>query len=159
MADPLQHRSPLDGLQHLPKWQRGFRHDVPGTMCTSPCLGARLHRQLFYPMELITQILRGMRDTADAEALPEDHDNIPQLQQTCPSVSLFHDVAPGLRAVIASEDKEACSKHRFTNVKMQNGDSHKIALHKHFRDAYNDEYTQEQLPRAWVEEAIHEELE
>ena len=110
-------------------------------------------------MDLITQILRGMRDTADAEALPEDYDSIPQLQQTCPSVSLVHDVAPGLRATIASGDKESCNKHRFTVVKLQNGDAHRIQMHKHFRDAYTNESTQEHLPRAWVEEAIHEDLE
>ena len=32
-------------------------------------------------------------------------------------------------------------------------------IHAHFRDVYKDEYTAEKLPKAWVEEAIQEELE
>ena len=37
-----------------------------------PLLGGRAADAAFYPMKLVTEILRGMRDTADAEAAPED---------------------------------------------------------------------------------------
>ena len=41
---------------------------------------------------------------------------------------------------------------------MDNGASHDIYLHSHFRETYRDEYTSEKLPASWVQAAIHEEL-
>ena len=60
---------------------------------------------------------------------------------------------------LQSENLSSARRNRFTKIKMQNGTPHAIPLHKTVRDQYRDEYTGELLPRAWVGEAIAEELE
>ena len=45
-----------------------------------------------------------------------------------------------------------------TVFKMADGTSKRIFLTPKFKSTYRDEYTEEIIPRAWVEHAIKEEL-
>ena len=120
-----------------------------------PRLGGRAADAAFYPPDLVTNILRGMRGTADAESVPEDTFD-PKIQPAMATAALFHDVPAGIRATIDADD--ISHKKRFTGCRMSDGSSHKVPLHKHVREQYRNESTGEPLPRARVEEAIHEEL-
>ena len=99
-----------------------------------------------------------MRAAADAEEQePNEHD--PDLEHHMKPVALFHD-APKSGIAYANEQNLANdNKQKNTKLGMHDGSLHTIPLHQFFKVQYRDEDTNELLPRAWVEEAMHEELE
>ena len=121
-------------------------------------MGGRAAAAAFYPMALITEILRGIRDTEDAE---HDHHECPHdpdvAAAMCP-VALCHDVPKSLIAYISEENLANDNKKRFTKFHCSDGSMHTVPLHEHFKEQYRDEYTNEILPRSWVEAAIQVEL-
>ena len=98
-----------------------------------PLLGGRAADAAFYPTPLITEILRGMRDTADAEAPAEDLAP-PDLQHASTAMGLCHDVPAGIRAAVAAEDLADAHRKRFTKFRMHDGSVHTVPLHKHFKN-------------------------
>ena len=80
------------------------------------------------------------------------------MQRAMHAASLLHDVEPGLLAELRAEEKGASQKHMTTTLRMGDGSSRAIHLHRTFRPHYRDEYTNEQLPQAWVRDATKDEL-
>ena len=60
-----------------------------------PLLGGRAADAAFYPLPLITQILRGMRDTFEAEN-PDDTGPDAEICHGMARAALLHDQPPGL---------------------------------------------------------------
>ena len=128
-----------------------------GDRAHHPLEGGRAAAAAFYPMPLITEILRGMRDTCDAEDLSQqdlDH----ELQRQMVVAGLHQDFDLSIAAQLHSEDKLHDSLKRTTTLRMHDGSTRVVPLHETFRATYKDEYTGEQLPAGWVHEAIQDEL-
>ena len=128
-----------------------------------PLLGGRAKAAELYPDKLILEILRGVRDTAAAEEEVPNPLNCGDLPGALSqNVGLFHDVSPSVAFTLAlspsQQDRSQQRKARTTELKHVDGTVQTIPLHAHFRAQYRDEYTDEPLPREWVEEAIHEEI-
>ena len=108
-------------------------------------LGGRAAAAAFYPMPLITEIIRGMRDTADAEALRE-----PELSKLgaihVSRAALFHDQPPQLLSSLREEDRMASRPRRATTFRMADGSTRTMQLHQNFKPVYKDAYTSEALP-------------
>ena len=81
-----------------------------------------------------------------------------RLQKQMNAASLFHDVQPGVCAQLREHDLSEQTPGRTTTVRMPYGTTRAVPLHRFFRDHYRDEYTDEKLPKGWVEEAIQDEL-
>ena len=130
------------------------------------CSGQHVHQHLVggrakaaenYSVELITEIIRGIRDTADFEE--EWGDALePDLDKAMLCAGLLHDakyssLAAAYRAQDAKEEianmKVRC-KHRSGKIETTN---------LTFKQSYKDEYTNEELPIGDVRTAMLDELE
>ena len=108
------------------------------------------------PPELITEILRGIRDTADHEEEWGD-ECLSSLDATVMSAALLHDVrTSSLVAAYRAKDLEE-ETSRLT-VRFKHLDGRIESMELKFKDAYKDEYTSEQLPIGHVRLAMQEEL-
>ena len=124
---------------------------------TNPCSAAELLTQpFFYPEDLITEILRGIRDTADAEEAPDPEPD--GLVSSMEAAGLFHDIPTSVVAAVRAEDQAKENRGMTTALRMADGSLRVVPLQQNFRPSYKDEYTNIQLPSSWVQEAIREEL-
>lgn len=130
------------------------------------CSGKHVHQHLVggrakaaedYSVQLVTDILRGMRDTADHEEEWGDS-NGHDIDQAMMTASVFHDTKySSLVAAFRAEDLEKETRHLKVKFKHANG---RIAPQQLvFKDSYKDEYTGEELPMGHVRTAMAEELE
>lgn len=123
-----------------------------------PLLGGRAADAAFYPMVLITEILRGMRDTQDAADAISDPAVVGDVPgQDSQHVNLLHDVSLGVSATLKQEDIMSATPSRTTVFKFADGKHKNLNLSEHFKDSYRDEYTDELIPSAWAQAAIEEE--
>ena len=121
-----------------------------------PLVGGRAKACENYPPELITEILRGIRDTADHEEEWGD-ECLSSLDATVMSAALLHDVrTSSLVAAYRAKDLEE-ETSRLT-VRFKHLDGRIESMELKFKDAYKDEYTSEQLPIGHVRLAMQEEL-
>ena len=111
-----------------------------------------------YPLPLITEKLRGIRDTADFEHGEQDGSSL-DVRRAMAKISSFQDQPPSILAALKEENRDMANAELATSFHMVDGSSKHVLLNAHFREAYKDEYTSEVLPRSWVQAAIHEELE
>ena len=132
------------------------------------CSGLHSHQHLlgggaqaasYYAMGLTTEILKGIQDTEDAKLEHDDPlccgENPGAISQ---HVALAHDSPTGLAFAPAEEEQKHKAKIRVTTMKHENGTEQSIDMSKIPNPVYKDEYTDEQLPQQWVEDAIVEEL-
>ena len=109
-----------------------------------------------YSPELITEILRGIRDTADHEEEWGD-ECVSSLDATMMSAALLHDVrTSSLVAAYRAQDLKEETENLSVKFKHTNGRIEPVNLN--FKDFYKDEYTCEQLPMGHVRLAMQEEL-
>ena len=124
-----------------------------------PLLAGKAKAAEIYPDQLVLEILRGMRDTADAahESPETGHcGNVPGAMSQ--SAALLHDVTSDIAFTFAQQENQTSQRKRQTTLRHADGRLEQVPLHKIFREQYRDEYTDERLPREWVEDAIHDEL-
>ena len=126
-----------------------------------PLIGGRASQAAFYPLPLVMEILRGIRDTADREAKEETNDENSVLLQP-----LSTGLAPrmGELSMVALASKEEIDA---TNAKARswipvkddvaNGLDVSFA-ESSFKTRYLDEYTREELPLHLVKAAMIDEL-
>ena len=119
-------------------------------------VGGRAKHAENYPLDLIVEILRGMRDTADFEEEwgDETESGIAEAMLTS---SVFH--SPKYSSLVAAyraKDLEEETKNLHVKVKCKSGKVDTLRLN--FKEAYKDEYTQEYLPIGHVRTAMQEEL-
>ena len=145
------------------KWMSSSPHMLK--RLSKRCSKNHVHQQLVggrakdaenYPLELITQILRGIRDTADFEdewgdAMEVDVDNAVM------TAGLLHDVKfSSLVAAYRAEDLKTDTEKLQVKFKHKKGRVESLPLT--FNNFYKDEYTQEELPMGDVRLAMQEEL-
>ena len=114
-----------------------------------------LPKQLLYPLELVTEILRGMRDTFDAEH-PENDSPSREIKHAMARASMIHDEPPSLLASLKEDALRTAHPSRTATFKMSDGSSKTVPLQ--FRSVYRDEYTNEPLPTAWVQDSMQQDL-
>ena len=108
-------------------------------------------------MDTISEILRGMRDTANSEEEWGDA-TVADLDRSVMTAGLLHDVRfSNLAAAYRAEDAKAETKHLSVKFKNLSGriDLTKLVVKEHYRD----EYTNEELPMGFVRSAMLGELE
>ena len=120
-------------------------------------VGGRAKAAEDYSIELITEIIRGIRDTADVEEEWGDA-NEDDLDQAMAKASVLHDVKfSSLVAAYRAQDLKAETQNSMVRFKHRNGQTDPVNLT--FKDTYRDEYTNEELPVCHVRQAMQEELE
>ena len=105
-----------------------------------------------YPIELITEMLRGMRGTASFEEEWIDQ-NDADLDHAMLNAGLLHDVKfTSLAAAYRAKDLEEETKRLTVTLKFKNGNLEHTDLV--FKDVYKAEYTLEELPMGHVRLAV-----
>ena len=119
-------------------------------------VGGRAKAAEDYPLELITDILRGIRNTADFEEQWGDETE-ETLVNAMLTTGLLHDVKlSSLVAAYRAQDLKEETERLEVSFKHKNGKIEHMDLK--FKDTYKDEYTCEDLPIGHVRLAMQEEL-
>ena len=146
------------------RWMSSSTHMIK--RLSRRCSGTHVHQQLVggrakaaedYSLALVTDILRGIRDTADHE---EEWGDAPSNELTTAMLSagLMHDAKfSSLAAAYRAEDARMDAGNLMVKFNDHNGRLNPTKLM--FKDMYKDEYTNEALPMEHVREAMKEELE
>ena len=145
----MAHNIGAHGCQALQEVFGGHKHQA--------LLSGRAKDAAFYPLTLVTEILRGTHDTVEAEN-PDNDPISSEMARALARVGSCHDVPPSVSSIVASEDKASLGRPFTTQLKMEDCSLRPIQLSKHFRECYKDEYTNEVLPQQWIQEAIFDEL-
>ena len=108
-------------------------------------------------MELITEMLRGLRDTADFEEEWNDETE-GDLNHAMLNAGLIHDTSfTRLVAAGRAQDLKGETKRLPVKFQFKKGDVEHTSLV--FEEVYKDKYTHEELPMGHVCLAVKEELE
>ena len=120
-------------------------------------VGGRAKAAEDYSIELITEILRGIRDTADLEEEWGDA-NDPDVDKAATTAGLMHDIEPSsLAAAYRAENAKADTSNLKVKCKHTSGKLQTTTLA--FKPSYKDEHTNEELQKGKVRNAMLEELE
>ena len=108
-------------------------------------MGGRAAAAAYYPLGLITAILRGMRNTADAE---DKGDSQPPGLIAAMEVAGSVQDAPNasIMAAMKSQDLAKDIAQTELTVKIADGTQRKVRPSGNFKPQYKDEYTGELLP-------------
>ena len=130
---------------------------IAARLCTR-CSGTHRHQRLiggggraadaaFYPTELVTEILRGLRDTEDAENLDQPPELTPDVVAAMSVAGSLHDFAPDPATLAIREaDAKNTSKAGTTKFRMSDGSIRTLNLDNNVKDGCRDEYTRDFLP-------------
>ena len=116
----------------------------------------------YYPDQLVQQILRGIRDTADEEdrraSLPRGPHELPchELVHAVTVAGSLADTDPAIVTQLEARDIEQKLQRLKIPVKHANGHVQHQSLT--WKDTYRDECTNEALPHAHIKEAMADEL-
>lgn len=121
-----------------------------------PLLGGRAAAAAFNPVELIEQILRSIRDQADAEDREAQGIENALLVQSWENAGSSRDTPATIEARIKEQDLDHKVSTAKVTLKYKNGKSQAIDLK--WRDVYRDEYTNDPLPLNHIKEAMLDEI-
>jgi hypothetical protein len=128
-----------------------------GTHPHQHLIGGRAAAAAYYPPKLISQILRGMRDTADAENVEPQW--TPDMATAMVAAAMFHDQpATSLVAAYRESDLAHANAQRKVVFKYADGKEVSLSLDANFKPQYKDEYTCEILPYESTKDAMLDEL-
>ena len=120
-------------------------------------MGGRAAAAAYYPAKLISQILRGIRDTADAEA--QEWEWTPEMGHAMMKAALIQDQpCHSLVAAYRESDLAHSNAQRKVVFKYADGREVSLSLDDHFKPQYKDEYTNEFLPFEAAKDAMLDEL-
>ena len=123
-------------------------------------VGGRAAAAAYYPAKLISQILRGMRDTADAEV--KENEYSAEMAEAMVSAYLMQDQSsPALMSLVAAyreSDLAQSNSKRKVIFKYLDGREVSLSLDGNFKPQYKDEYTNEVLPFESAKDAMLDEL-
>ena len=154
---PTPAKKPTRWMSSSPQMVKRLSRRCSGTHVHQHLVGGRAKAAEDYSLELVTDILRGIRDTADHEEEWGDATD-QELNSAVVTAGLLHDVRfSSLVAAYRAEDALSETKNLSVKFKHLNGKVNMTNLV--FRDAYKDEYTGEVLPMGHVRNAMLDELE
>ena len=120
-------------------------------------ISGRAAAAAYYPPKLISQILRGMRDTADAEHAESDW--TPEMGIAMVHAAMHHDQpATSLVAAYRASDLAHANAQRKVTLKYMDGREVSLSLDSNFKPQYRDAYTNEMLPYEAAKDAMLDEL-
>ena len=120
-------------------------------------ISGRAAAAAYYPPKLISQILRGMRDTADAEHAGSDW--TPEMGIAMVHAAMHHDQpATSLVAAYRESDLAHANAQRKVTFKYMDGREVSLSLDSNFKPQYKDEYTNKMLPYEAAKDAMLDEL-
>ena len=120
-------------------------------------MGGQAKDAAFYPPELITEILRGMRDTADAAYQEESVSSALHIS-TKKAGSLHDQHVFSILAAYKNADSSQANAKRRVKFQYLDGRSTSLDQEPHFKELYKDEYTTEVLPKESAKNTIYDEL-
>ena len=154
---PTPAKKPTRWMSSSPQVLNRLSRECRGNHVHQHLVGGRAKAAQDYSPELIGEILRGMRDAADHEEQWGDATDA-DLDRAVMAAGLMHDVRlSSLAAAYRAEDLKVETHNLQVRFKHKNGRIDPTNLV--FKDAYKDEYTNEELPMEHVRVAMQEELE
>ena len=154
---PMAAKKPTKWMSSSPHMLKRLSKRCSKNHAHQQLVGGRAKAAENYPLELITQILRGMRDTADFEEEWGDAMEV-DLDNAVMTAGLLHDVQfSSIVAAYRAEDLKSDTEKLHVKFKHLKGPVETVQLV--FKDSYKDEYTCEELPMGHVRLAMQEELE
>ena len=127
-----------------PHMSRRLPKKCDGQHTQQQLVGGRAAKAAFYPVELVEEILRGIRDTADAEAHQAAGGEDARLAQALAKAGTLQDTPADLPARIHDEGLQHKLDHARVRFNFQDGRSTMLPLQ--WKEAYKDEYTSEARP-------------
>ena len=129
----------------------------PGGHAHEHLVGGKAKAAAFYPPQLVEAILRGIRDTADAQ----DQQQFPEMPEeficAMTRAGRVQDVPPGVEAKVDAQSKADQVQHYRVPFKYASGKV--VELDLQWKDTYRDEYTNDILPTHHIRSAMAEEME
>ena len=156
-GEPTPAKKPTRWMSSSPHMLKRLSKRCKGLHVHQHLIGGRAKAAEDYSLDLISEIIRGMRDTADHEEEWGDSTEA-EVDKAMITAGLFHDVKySSLAAAYRSQDAMARTENLSVRFKYLNGhvDPAKLVFKEHYRD----EYTNEELPMGFVRDAMREELE
>ena len=156
-GDLVHAKKPTKWASSSPQMLARLRTRCDKTHDHQHLMGGRAKDAAFYPPELITEILRGMRDTADAAYQEESVSTA--LDFSTKRAGSLHD-QPAFSIIAAYKNADLSQSNAKRRVKFQylDGRTTSLDLEPHFKELYKDEYTTEVLPKEEAKNAIYDEL-
>ena len=127
-----------------------------GTHRHQHLIDGRAAKAAFYPVQLIEQILRGIRDTSDAEQREAEDIEGAQLVQALSRAGTLQDTPADLQARL--HEQSLGDKLDHAKVKFKYLDGRSTHLSMKWKDAYKDEYTGDVLPHNNIREAMFDDI-
>ena len=156
-GQPMPAQKPTKWASSSPHMLRRLSTRCDKSHAHQHLVGGRAAAAAYYPAKLISQILRGMRDTADAEA--KEHEYSAEMAEAMVSAAMMQDQAPmSLIAAYRESDLAHSNSQRKVIFKYLNGREVSLSLDGNFKPQYKDEYTNEVLPYESAKDAMLDEL-
>ena len=119
-------------------------------------VGPRAAKAAVYPTPLIEAMLRGIRDTADAEHREDLGIEDALLVQSVERAGQLHDVPPGVEARALEQDLDSDLDGATVDFHVRGGKC--VQLPVQWKAAYKDAYTQDTLPHNNIRAAMIDEM-
>ena len=151
MLDPA--KKPTKFASNSPQMLARLKKRCPGNHRHQHLTEGRAKNAAYYPTNFVEAILRGIRDTADAEAhqreqqdlLPDDEVDRRQFVQALHAAESMQDLPLPLAVRLKEQDLE--KKLDKLRVKFNYANGKSESLKPQWKDSYRDEYTNEVLPK------------
>ena len=156
-GEEMSAKKPTQWASTSPQMLKRLSTRCDGTHVHQHLIGGRAAAAAYYPPKLISQILRGMRDTADAEHVESPW--TPEMGVAMVAAAMHHDQpATSLTAVYRESDLAHANAQRKVVFNYEDGREVSLSLDANFKPQYKDEYTNEWLPYEATKDAMLDEL-
>ena len=136
-------KKPTRWMSSSPRMIHRLSRRCSGDHAHQHLVGGRAKAAENYFIELVTEIIRGVRDTADAED-KWGHECSDEISQKLRSAGVLHDVTnASVAAAYRAEDMESFTEQ--LTVKLKYADGRTGSTDLVFKYSYRDEHTNEQL--------------
>ena len=143
---PMPAKKPTKWMSSSPQMLECLSRRCAGKHVHQPLMGGRAAEAAFYPMDLITAILRGMRNTADANHVEEesvDHPMKEEMNKLMAQLTVSADVpdlhSMTMAALSNAQDVAKQVAQTVLTLKYANGTTQKIR--PAFKPEYKDDNT------------------
>ena len=156
-GEPMPAKKPTQWASTSPQMLKRLSVRCDKSHSHQHLISGRAAAAAYYPPKLISQILRGMRDTADAENVEALW--TPEMGVAMVAAAMHHDQpATSLLAAYRESDLAHANAQRKVIFKYADGREVSLSLDANFKPQYKDEYTCEVLPQESTKDAMLDEL-
>ena len=156
LGRPTPAKKPTRWLSSSPRMLKRLSRRCQENHVHEHLLAGRPKDAALYPLPLIVEILRGMRDEADHRHHAYDHDEM-ALNMVSAIHSAMPTPPPTHKSTYAAETLHDQNKKKTSTAHYMDGSTKQIHFNN-FKPAYKDEYTQETLDENLTHAAIIDEM-